>query len=807
VIGRRRGRALLVGAAVLAVLLVAGRWLAVETAERAWAASLPHGGIYLEARALARLTQLAIWLVATLWGTGNLYIVYRAIGSVQMPRRVGNLEIVEAVPQRLLLVLAVASGLIFGVGLAWGTGEWWREALLASAAPRFGVTDPVLHRDLGYYVGELPWALDRQGFLLLATLTAAVLVATLYVGIGSLRWQGGRLVASPHARAHVGVLLAGMASALLWGALLDPAEVVAGLHGTVDAGTVAVRIPGAAAVAGAAGLAGIVSLGWAGWDHPRWLAAGWGLLLLAMLGVYGILPSLLRGGVGAETYARERAQLRELALGTARNRLATAPEFPTVERFVATAPLWSPARVAAVAGPRLNAHETVAGVALARAPDGAPLWIVARAPDDTALTTVQPPPTWEQVHRGPWAATRPPLGLVETDSGLIPTTLAVHDSMTWFGAGFTQYAVRPATPAPSPGVLLDRVWRRVALAWVLQSPEIFRRTAPGDRLLWRREAGERLARLAPFAEFDPPRPVITDGTLWWLALGYVSAETFPLVAAVRDSRSPRRVRYLRAGLVAAVRSTSGEPRFWLLPDADSLSTAWARLFAPLVAPAESLPPALAAAVRFPSRTFALAVSEVLAAAPDSEPWRAAPREPYEIAAPLGDSVWLVQGFTSGQAARFEGFLLGHVGPTGPELRAVSPPMFDRPPQLLVGMGDTLPGTQQLWVAAGHLASSQARFIEHARDPPRLERVYLTWGTRTGDGPTRGAALRDLLLAGPPGAVDTSLGARWEQARRLFVQLDSALQQRDFDRFGRAYRQLSELLGTRRRALAPTTPPH
>jgi hypothetical protein len=805
VIGRRRGRALLVGVAVLAVLLVAGRWLAVETAEHAWAASLPHGGIYLEARTLARLTQLAVWLVATLWGTGNLYIVYRAIGSVQMPRRVGNLEIVEAVPQRLLLVLAVGSGLVFGIGLAWGTGEWWREALLASAAPRFGVTDPILHRDLGHYVGELPWALERQRFLLLATLTAAVLVATLYVGIGSLRWQGGRLVASPHARAHVGVLLAGMASALLWGALLDPAEVVAGLHGTVNAGLVSVRIPGAAAVAGAAALAGVVSLGWAGWDHPRWLAGGWGLLLLTMLGVYGILPSLLRGGAGAEPYARERAQLRALALGTAHPPLPAAPEFPTVERFVATTPLWNPVRVAAVARPRLSAHETVAGVALARARDGAPLWIVARAPDDTALTNVQPRPTWEQVHRGPWAATRPPLGLAESDSGLIPAALAVQDSMTWFGAGFTQYAVRPATPGQRAGVSLDGVWRRVALAWVLQSPEIFRRTAPGDRLLWRREAGERFALLAPFAEFDAPQPVITGGALWWLALGYVSAETFPLVEPVRAPRGP--LRYLRAGLVAAVRATSGEPRFWLLPDADSLSAAWARLFAPLVAPTESLPPALAAAVRFPARTFALAVGEVIAASPDSDKWRAAPREPYEIPAPLGDSVWLVQGFTSGQATRFEGFLLGRFGPAGPELRAVSPPILDRPPQLLVGMGDTIPGTQRLWASAGHLASTQARFIEHNRDPPRLERVYLTWGTRTGDGPSPAAALRDLLLAGPPGAADTSLGARWDQARQLFVQLDSALQQRDFDRFGRVYRQLSELLGARRRALAPTTPPH
>ncbi|HEY6109877.1 MAG TPA: hypothetical protein VIV56_13340, partial [Gemmatimonadales bacterium] len=109
-IGRRPGRVLLIGAAVLAALLVGGRWFAVETAERAWAGTLSGGsgagGVYLQARALQQLLRLGVWLVATLWGTGNLYIVYRAIGSVQMPRRVGNLEIVEAVPQRLLLALA-----------------------------------------------------------------------------------------------------------------------------------------------------------------------------------------------------------------------------------------------------------------------------------------------------------------------------------------------------------------------------------------------------------------------------------------------------------------------------------------------------------------------------------------------------------------------------------------------------------------------------------------------------------------------------------------------------------------------------
>ncbi|MGH7567946.1 MAG: UPF0182 family protein, partial [Gemmatimonadales bacterium] len=244
----RRGLVLF-GAAVLVAVLVGGRWLALETAERAWAQSVTGGDVYLAGRDLARLVEGLVLLLSVGWGTAHVFYVYRAIGSVQMPRRVGDLEIVEAVPPQVLLGAVLVCGLLYGVGLAWGTGglgnEWWRQATLAAAPPRFGIVDPVLQRDLGYYVGELPWALARQRYLLAASATATALVALLYLGIGSLRFPGGRLTASPHARGHLGVLLAGLALALLWGALLDPAAVVAGLHGEADRAALAVRVPGA----------------------------------------------------------------------------------------------------------------------------------------------------------------------------------------------------------------------------------------------------------------------------------------------------------------------------------------------------------------------------------------------------------------------------------------------------------------------------------------------------------------------------------------------------------------------------------
>src|SRR5437667_94995 len=87
----RRRRAFVWAAAALVIALVGGRWLAIETAERAWAATVTGGDLYLAARDLARLVQGIILLVSLTWGIGNLYIVYRAIGSVQLPRRLGDL--------------------------------------------------------------------------------------------------------------------------------------------------------------------------------------------------------------------------------------------------------------------------------------------------------------------------------------------------------------------------------------------------------------------------------------------------------------------------------------------------------------------------------------------------------------------------------------------------------------------------------------------------------------------------------------------------------------------------------------------
>src|SRR5205823_13921891 len=140
-------------------------------------------GGYCREGDFARRVSCRLVVGSVAWGTSNLLCVCRSFGSMQRSRRLGDLEIVEAVPQPILLAGTVASGLVFGFLLALGTGDWWMSAVIAAHGVGFGVTDPLLHRDVGYYLGTLPWSEQLRALALAAVSSATLVVGLLYAGI------------------------------------------------------------------------------------------------------------------------------------------------------------------------------------------------------------------------------------------------------------------------------------------------------------------------------------------------------------------------------------------------------------------------------------------------------------------------------------------------------------------------------------------------------------------------------------------------------------------------------------------------
>ena len=768
-----RRRLYLIGAVLLVVALVGGRWLAVETAERAWDRTFAGGTALIEARTLGRMLQGLVLVFAVAWLTGNLLIVYRAIGSVQMPRRLGDLEIVEAVPQRVLFGITVLAGIALGVVFSLGKGDWWRYAVLATSPPHFVITDPSLFplsplpRDPGYYIGVLPWLAALQHRALILAAGAVGIIALLYAVIGSLRVRRGRVRASDYARAHWGVLLAVLALVIGWGAVLDPAEVVAGLHGVVDQAALSVRIPGAAAVATIAVVTAVISLLWAWRDRPNLIVAGWAALLLAVVIGYFVIPGVVRTSGGADSAAltQRRAKLEAVAFGLTELDDRPPPGFASGETAVHTIPVWSRTDVALAVG----APPT--GVAL-----HAPGWLVAPM--------------------GPAATIREAL---ESDTGLVlrPWPGATSDSALLFGPGMEGHVIASTDSARSSrasGVPITGLWRRFAIAWTIQAWSLLRADSNERVLLWRRDVTDRLERLAPFAQFSAPAPAIRNGSLWWVSWGYVSHEAFPFARPItwRDGE----VRYLRAGLVGAVRAGTGETHLWLAPGYDSLTATWARRFEPLIEPVDKLPADVRQQLAYPIEQFNTAIAQLVRASADSAAdtvgWSLRPREPFELVTPDG-ALWTGIAFESGtlQPKRLLGLCAGSITQRGPVLHLWRPAADDpeRLPGELVGSSQQRPGELRIWPAAGSLITVQAQMLDPigARPPPapRVAEVYVSLDGRSG----RGLTARAALHGGEQVVTDTSLAARWERVRRLAVQADSALTAGDLELFGRLWRAL------------------
>ncbi len=762
----------LIGAGLLVAALVGGRWLAVETAERAWDRAFAGGTAVIEARDLARLMQALVLMVAVTWITGNLLNVYRAIGSVHMPHRLGDLEIVEAVPQRALLGATVLLGVVLGSLFSLGAGDWWRHAVLAASPPHFGIPDATkLGRDVGYYVSVVPWLAALQNRALVLVVGALGIVTLLYAVIGTLRIRHGRVRASDHARAHLGVLLACLALVIAWGGLLDPAEVVGGLHGTVDQAALTVRVPGSDVVAAVAVVTAVISVAWAWRDRPTLIIAGWSALLISLTAGYFVIPGVVRAstgpaGAGSEL-ARRRADLERVAFDLTELDPRRPPAFSSGEAALRAMPLWDPGHVASVVG---TAASTVA-LRPARPDDEGAAWLVA-----------------------------PARLAIETDRGLALTPLPTADTTPLFGPGLEDPVVTSPDSARHlrAAVPIDGAWRRFAIAWTIQSWGLVRGESNGRVLLWRRDVTDRLERLAPFARFGVPAPAMRDGALWWVSWGYVSHEAFPLVRplAWRDGD----VRYMRAGLVGAVRAGTGETHLWLAPGYDSLTASWARRFEPLIEPADRLPADLRAQLAYPAEMFTLAAAQLLRASADSggeaAAWTMRPREPFQLGGPPPDGgLWTAIALESGLLApkRFVGLYAATISARGRQQhlwRASDP---QRLPGELVGSASLRPGQLRIWPAGTSVITVQAQMREPP-PPPRVAEVYVTLDGRSGRGLTPRAALR----GGEHFVTDTTLSGRWQRARRLAVQADSALGVGDLELFGRLWRALmSELAPVQR----------
>ncbi|MEK0431006.1 MAG: hypothetical protein RL139_810 [Gemmatimonadota bacterium] len=206
-------RGLLAWVAGIAGILLIGRVVSTWLAERWYADALGVVGAF-DAR-----VRMEAWLRAGTAATGflfalaNLLAVRHSIVSMVLPRQLGDLAIGEVVPAGVLTAIAIALAAVLALGFAGLTPDTV-AVQLAWDGVRFGVEDPYLFHDVGFYVAWLPFERWLFGTAALIVGAVAALTVSLYLATPSVRREDGRWHVSGWVRRHM-ALLSG-AGLLLW---------------------------------------------------------------------------------------------------------------------------------------------------------------------------------------------------------------------------------------------------------------------------------------------------------------------------------------------------------------------------------------------------------------------------------------------------------------------------------------------------------------------------------------------------------------------------------------------------------------
>ena len=589
---RRTVRLLVLLAGVVA-LLFAGRWTSVLLADRWWVEEIAPSavGFVTDWHLLRGALKLGGVAVAAAWFIAHLLAVYRAIGSVQVRRNVANLEFREALTPTALLAAVVGLGILVGIMVGRGLAARAPEVALGWQGVSYGLVEPLLQRDVGLYVAQLPLWRVLHDFCFLLVMLALGLVFGMYLLVGAIRWLDGRPAINNHARAHLGWLLVALACTLMWGYLLEPFELVAGYHGMPDRALWRATTFVAPVLVGVALATALLSAVWAVRGRHALAAAGWLVLPLASLAGHWMVPPALGGEGVPLTDQRTLDQFQRLAYG-----LESLTEESTAGTSQAVAPvvpsLWSrPAAASLLASDSVDlvslepALMTVGG-------RRRPVWLGTRALPAgrfvvTALADDRTGPTGEALFYRPQDSVPSTLMAPLRDLG----TRAFHARSPRYRLGRDEDA----------GIALDSWVRRVALAWALQAPALLGPLAPGARVDWNLSPTGRLARLAPFAQWGAPSARVVDGELLWIADGYLPARAFPLSPSIELSE--RRVAGFRAGLLGTVSAQTGATRIYLRPGSDALASAWAAIAAGVVEPSLAIPEGVWRAAPYPEDLF------------------------------------------------------------------------------------------------------------------------------------------------------------------------------------------------------------
>ena len=645
----RRSRTLLVLILIVFVTLLPTS--AVVYTDWLWFQELGYEQVFLRSiTARSIVTAATIALVFGILAV-NLLLAFRSLHPRQfvIATAVGPQSVtVEPTTIRPLALLAAAAIALLG-GLV--SGSRWEQWLYFVYATPFGIVDPILGRDVGFYVFRLPALEMLQSVLLLTLLLATVATAVAYGFGGEVAFDPTRgLHATKRAVRHLGVLAALLLLVLAFGAWLQIPQLLTKTSGVmtgaayvdVHASMPALRIQMVAAIAGA-----LFAVWQAFTRHRIWPVAGAVALYLVVIVGGSVYAAVIQRFVVApneqvrETpfivhnihatraaFGLDQVEERQLS-GEAR---LTRADLERNAATIENVPLWNERPLLdtfsqiqeirtyydfpAVDTDRYTINGQYRQIMLsARELNSSSLpsrtWINERltfthgygltagpvnevTPEGLPVLFIRDLPP---VSTADLKVTQPAIyfGELANDHVFVNTGTEEFDYPRGDDNVFTTYA-------GDGGVWLSNVFRRLMFAIRFRSTDVFfsPNLTQESRVMMYRRVADRVHRIAPFLKYDPdPYLTITDERLVWMQDAYLTSTRYPY------STSAGGVNYIRNAVKVTIDAYHGRTIFHLVDPSDPVAVTIGKMFPTLFQPLSTMPGDLSKRLRYPQQIFAL----------------------------------------------------------------------------------------------------------------------------------------------------------------------------------------------------------
>jgi uncharacterized protein len=640
---------------IFIVILILGIPAAAEFyTDWLWFTEVGYEQVFLRSLTVQAMVTVGIGAIAFLLLGGNLLLAMRSLRPrpfmVATPQGPQTITVDPATLRPIALLAAGAVALLSGL---FAGGQWAMWLSFVYGTP-FGKADPILGRDIGFYVFTLPLLEHLEGLLLflLFVMIATAVVAYVLGGQAALHPTRGLWVASVASR-HVGCLAACLLLVLAFGAWLRIPDLLTSRSGVVWGASyvdVHARMPALRALAGA-GIVGAAIAVWAAFSQRglmRLLLAGGVYVFVALAGpAYAAV--IQRFVVGPNEQVREtpfithniQATRAAFALDQVVEKPLSGEAHLTradLERNAATienVPLWNDRPLLDTFGQLQEIRTYYDFVAVDNdryTIDGKYRQIMLSARELNSQSL--PSRTWineRLTFTHGYGLTLGPVNEVTREGlpvlfirDLPPVStadLAVTQPAIYYGELPNDHVfVKTRTEefdyprgednvfAPykgEGGVLLSNTFRRLMFAIRFRSTDTFfsPNLSTSSRVMLYRRIAERVERIAPFLEYDPdPYLTISKGRLIWMQDVYTTSARYPYSTQVRG------INYIRNAVKVTIDAYHGTTIFHVIDPTDPLAQTIAKMFPGLLRPLDTMPEDLRTRLRYPQQIFAIQAS-------------------------------------------------------------------------------------------------------------------------------------------------------------------------------------------------------